>query len=156
MTKTAAQPLDDFDKAILRIVQRDNQLSHAAIGEAVNLSSSAVRRRLTRMRSDGTIARDVAILDPGRDSVTFLVSVKFSVDTAESYAAFDAFALADPHIKQCYHVSGSNDYALVVEGPSLGWFEDWAKATMMSNPALQRHDTAVVYSCKKFETAREL
>ena len=57
---------------------------------------------------------------------------------------------------QSYHVSGATDYILIVQGPSLQWYEDWAKENIMSIGAIQRHDTAVVWSCKKFETALPL
>ena len=54
--------LDDFDRAILAIVQRNNRLSCAEIGDQVGLSGSAVRRRLAALRDNGVIAQDVSIL----------------------------------------------------------------------------------------------
>ena len=56
--------LDAFDRDILKVVQGDNLLTHAQIGERVNLSPSSVRRRLTHMREQGVIAADVSIVDP--------------------------------------------------------------------------------------------
>ncbi len=146
--------LDDFDKAILRIVQKNNQLTHAAIGEEIGLSNSAVRRRLKLLRDNGIIAQDVSILGEEAPGITVIVSVTFETDSPKAYAEFDKAVQADRNIKQAYHVSGTTDYVLVVQGPTLAWYEQWAKDTLMRDPNLKRHETSVVYSCKKFATAR--
>ncbi len=153
-TKTAkTSDLDDFDRAILQIVQRDNLVSHAAIGERVGLSASAVRRRLGAMREDKIIARDVALLDADRFGVTLIVSVTFAVETPEIYAEFEAQVQALSQVRQCYHVAGSADYILIVQAPSLQFYETWSMEQFMSNGAIRRYDSVVAWSCKKFETA---
>ncbi|MEM8725634.1 MAG: Lrp/AsnC family transcriptional regulator [Pseudomonadota bacterium] len=148
--------LDKFDRSILQIVQQNNQLTHSEIGDQVGLSNSAVRRRLKHLRDTGVIARDVSIISNETAGVTMIVNVTFAVDTPEAYAEFDRAMTEDPHVKQVYHVSGTTDYVLIVQGPSLSWYEDWAKASLMSDRNLRRHDTSVVYSCKKFDTASEI
>ncbi|MEZ5958439.1 MAG: Lrp/AsnC family transcriptional regulator [Hyphomonadaceae bacterium] len=153
-TKTARPlELDDFDRAILQIVQRDNLMSHAAIGERVGLSASAVRRRLGAMREDKVIARDVALVDADRFGVTLVVTVTFAVETPEIYAAFEAQVQALTQVRQCYHVAGSADYILIVLAPSLQFYENWSMEQFMGNNAIRRYDSVVAWSCKKFETA---
>jgi Lrp/AsnC family leucine-responsive transcriptional regulator len=153
MTNIATPSLDDFDRAILKIAQQDNQFSHAAIGERVGLSASAVRRRLGILRRSGVIARDVAILDPGAFGVTLIVTVSFAIESLDIYATFERAMQSLPNVRQCYHVAGDNDYVLVVQAPTLPFYEEWAKQHIMSNDAIRRYDTVVVWSCKKFETA---
>jgi Lrp/AsnC family leucine-responsive transcriptional regulator len=148
--------LDPFDRAILDLVQRNNQLTHAAIGDKVGLSPSAVRRRLSELRHKGVIARDVSLLAPGQGGVTLITTISFGEETVEAYDAFDQQIKDTPEILQGYAVAGSDDYVLIISGPSLSWYEDWAKSTFMRNPAIRRYDTRVVWSCKKFETALPL
>ncbi|WP_114520497.1 Lrp/AsnC family transcriptional regulator [Altererythrobacter sp. ZODW24] len=148
--------MDKFDEAILKIVQADNRMTNGAIGDHVGLSVSAVRRRLEALRDSGIIAKDVAILNPARLGVTLIVSVTFIEDKAEQYAAFDKSIAALPAVKQSYHVSGQADYVLIVQGPSLEWYEEWSKGHLMSDPIIRRFETAVAWSCKKFETSIEL
>lgn len=146
--------LDNFDHAILEIVQHNNQLTHSEIGGQVGLSNSAVRRRLKLLRDRGVIASDVSILSDGGQGVTVIIDVTFIHDSPQAYAQFDERMRAEEAVKQFYHVSGQTDYVLIVQCPSLSSYEDWAKSTLMSDENLKRHDTRVVYSCKKFETAR--
>lgn len=54
------QPLDSFDRAILRILQADNTTPQRDIGTAVNLSAPSIQRRIRRMEEDGVIIANVA------------------------------------------------------------------------------------------------
>ena len=145
--------LDDFDRAILRSIQLDNQKTHAALGEEIGLSGSAVRRRLAALRASGIVTADVSLIDRSKLGITLIVQLSFETDTPEAYDEFDRAMGSLPNVKQSYHVSGSKDYVLIVEGESLTWYEDWAKAHIMTNSNIRRHDTCVVWSCKKFDTA---
>ena len=56
--------LDKFDRRILAIVQRDARRSAEMIGTDIGLSASAVQRRMARLREDGVIVAEVALIDP--------------------------------------------------------------------------------------------
>lgn len=156
MANFSITDLDDFDRRILGLVQQDNQMTHAMLGERVGLSPSAVRRRLKAMRDRGVIAKDVSILKQDDIGVRLIVSLSFQNESPEAFDAFDRQIGETPEILQGYHVSGSVDYILIVQGPSLSWYEEWGKQAFMSNPDIRRYDTQVVWSCKKFETAVEI
>ena len=151
MTKIFA--MDDFDRRILNLVQKDNQLTHAEMGAQIGLSTSSVRRRLTKLRKDGVIVEDVSRLDADTHGVTLIVSLSFREESPETYALFDAQMRSEAPVKQCYHVAGEEDYILIVHGPSLTWYEDWSKQTLMANPAVRRYSSTVVWTCKKFDTS---
>lgn len=153
LDNTPTPQLDRADRAILRMVQKDNQITHAALGEHVGLSTSAVRRRLGALRESGYILKDVSILRPDTFGVTLVVHISFGEDTPEAYKNFDSHIAKLPNVKQSYHVSGPTDYILIVQGPNLQWYEGWAKDNIMTLASIKRHDTSVVWSCKKFETA---
>jgi DNA-binding Lrp family transcriptional regulator len=42
-------PLDDLDRKIIDVLERDGRATLAQVGEKVGLSSSAVKRRLDRL-----------------------------------------------------------------------------------------------------------
>ncbi len=128
--------LDGFDRAILRIVQKDNQVTHADIGKDIGLSASAVRRRLKILRDNDVIIRDVSLVRPESLGVRLIVTLSFGDESLAVYDAFDALILETPEILQGYHVAGSNDYVLIVHGSSLEWYEEWGKQIFMSNPAV--------------------
>lgn len=144
--------LDEFDRAILDLVQRDASLTHEAIGERVNLSGSSVRRRLAALRKGGYILREVALLDGAATGVTLIVSVTLVEETPEAYASLDAILAEEEPVKQSYHVAGSDDYVLIVHSPSVQTYEEWSREVLMSNPHVRRFDTRVALSRMKFDT----
>ncbi len=151
MTKLTG--LDDFDHKILGLIQQNNLLTHGEIGEEIGLSASAVRRRLGELRKRGVVVADVARLHPDDFGVTLIVTVSFGEESPATYDEFDRQMRDLAPVKQSYHVAGSNDYVVIVHGPSLQWFERWGRDVFMSNPSIRRYSTTVVWSCKKFETA---
>ncbi len=145
--------IDDFDRSILRIIQTDNDQTHQQIGDTIGLSGSAVRRRIKRMKEDGIIHKQVALLNPDMTGVTLVAFITFADDTIEAYQNFAEQSREAPEVLQCYHIAGETDFMLVCHVPSLQYYENWSMSTFMTNPAIRRYDTKIIYSCKKFETA---
>ena len=58
-----AGSLDEVDRKILGLLQRDGRRPYGAIAESVGLSEAAVRRRVQRLRDTGAM-QIVAITDP--------------------------------------------------------------------------------------------
>lgn len=150
MAKSARPALDQFDRRLLALVQANARLTHEALGERIGLSASAVRRRLNALRDAGVIEAEVALVDPEAFGVTVIVTLSFHDETEEAYDALDAQLAASPHVQQSYHVAGEHDYVVIVHGPSLRWYETWARGMFMRNPALRRYSSQVVWSRKKF------
>lgn len=145
--------LDTFDRAILELVQKNNQLTHAEIGKVVNLSPSSVRRRLSRLRKEKIIKADVAIVDPMKTMIQAVVLVAFKEESVETYQKFKARMIAEPAVTQCYAVSGEVDFVLVVQASDLASYEAWGEEVLMANPHIGRYNTHIVWSQVKFDTA---
>ena len=145
--------LDTFDAAILDIIQSDASLSHEAIGKEVNLSASSVRRRIAHLRQTGIIERDVSLVNIEQFGVLLIVSVILNQETPEIYNELDDVFAGQDLVKQSYHVSGENDYVLVIHAASMRAYEEWARSVLMSNPYINRFNTTVVYSRRKFDTS---
>ncbi len=145
--------IDSFDRKLLGLVQRNTLQTHEALGVAIGLSPSAVRRRLARLRSTGVIIADVAIVEPAQLGVSVIVSVRMEEESRESYAGFKARMVADPHISQCYTVAGPVDFMVIGHFGDLAAYERWIDANILAEPSIARSDTAIIYSRIKFETA---
>eukprot|EP01037_Dinobryon_pediforme_P014380 gene14380-14503_t len=59
-----AHPLDEFDRNILRELQRDGRRTNADLARAVHLSESACLRRLKALEANGTIEGYSAKVSP--------------------------------------------------------------------------------------------
>lgn len=142
--------LDEFDLQILQIVSADSAQTHAKIGERVKLSASAVRRRLLRLRRDGVITREVAIIDPDALGMSFIVHVWTNIDATQKDHDLKAMFSKDDAISQCYSVSGECDYVLIVHATSPHAYETWSENTLLGHPHITRFTSTLVWSRTKF------
>lgn len=144
--------LDSFDHAILDLMEDDASRSPQQIAEIVNLSASSVRRRLAALKKSGVILREVALTDPTRKGLAFWTMVTFGTESCEAYDAFRVQMRADPAVSQCYSVSGEFDFLMMVHASSPAAFEAWGERELMSNSAIRRYTTSIVWSQTKFST----
>ncbi|HEV2428783.1 MAG TPA: Lrp/AsnC family transcriptional regulator [Thermoplasmata archaeon] len=56
--------MDDLDRQILEGLREDARITNASLGERVGLTEAAVRRRIRRLTSDGTIRRFTIVTVP--------------------------------------------------------------------------------------------
>ncbi len=56
--------LDDLDRKILTLLQEDGRRTLDDVGRQVSLSAPSVKRRVDRLRAEGTIRGFTAVLDP--------------------------------------------------------------------------------------------
>jgi Lrp/AsnC family leucine-responsive transcriptional regulator len=138
--------LDALDYAILEHLQADARTIAETIGVKVGLSAAAVQRRIKRLREAGVIHREVAVLDPVTLGLpmTFIVLVELERETPEILAAFRLQALEDDNVQQCYYVTGTADFALVVTCRDMAGFEVFAHRAFVDNPAVRHFTTSVV------------
>jgi len=146
--------LDSFDKAILRLVQRDNKMPQRAIGEAVNLSAAAVQRRIAAMEAAGIIRANVALVDPAAATLTItsIVEVRLIDEHAVTVEAAKALFRATPEIQQCYYVTGGISFALVIVTIDMPAYEALTRRLFVENPAIESFRSLIALDRVKAET----
>jgi Lrp/AsnC family leucine-responsive transcriptional regulator len=144
--------LDEFDREILSIVQQDSRLPNREISARVNLSETAVRRRLARLRAEGVITGEVTLVDRDLLGQTLIVSVTFKDECPKAYQGFREQMQTERCVSQCYSVAGPADYVLIVHAQSLSAYERWAEAAIQGNQDVLRYETTVAFTTVKFTT----
>src|SRR5574343_1622512 len=113
--------LDQIDLELLNALQHDASLSNVALAERVHVSPPTCLRRIKRLTEDGWIERQVAILSRDRlgHGLQALVEVTLDQQGAEHLDAFEARAVADAAVQQCWRVSPGPDFVLVVHASDM-------------------------------------
>lgn len=139
------EPLDNFDRRILEILQRDNKTPQREIARAVNLSAPAVQRRIRRMEDAKIILANTAMVDPVSVGlpITILVEVEMENEQAEKYDAVKRAFMAMPEIQQCYYVTGECDFILVINVSTMTEYEALTRKLFFSNNNVKRFRTFV-------------
>lgn len=138
-------PLDRFDLAILRILQKNNQTPQREIGEAVNLSAPSVQRRIRRMEADGVIRAQVAQIAPEAVGLplTIIVQVELVSETPDAIDAVKERFRAALEVQQCHYVTGEADFILVVIVASMAAYEDFTRRMFFDGANVKKFRTMV-------------
>ena len=117
--------LDAIDLRLLDELQRDASQSNQALAERVHVSPPTCLRRVRRLHEAGLIQRQVAILNDDRlapllgHGLHAIVEVSLDHQGAEQLDAFEARAVAEDAVQQCWRVSPGPDFVLVVFAPDM-------------------------------------
>lgn len=108
--------LDGFDRKILALLQQDSRTPQREIGEAVNLSPSAVNRRIAAMEKAGVIAGNVAVVDVAKVGrpITLIVEVSVESERLDLLDAVKKRLIACPEVQQVYYVTGDVDFVIIL------------------------------------------
>lgn len=108
--------LDELDRKILSLLQGDASLPLEEIASRVGASRTPVWNRIRRMREQGVIRAQVALLDAealGLEAC-FFVLIRTTEHDAEWAARFLAAVRARPEVIEAHRLAGDIDYILKV------------------------------------------
>jgi Lrp/AsnC family transcriptional regulator, leucine-responsive regulatory protein len=144
--------LDTTDR-LLRELQHDAARTHDALGAAVHLSPSSVRRRIAALQAGGVLRAQVALVDPAlaTPGVTVLTLVSFARESTRVYDDFQQRMRNDPQVSQCYSVAGEYDFVLLVHAADPAAYERWGQHTLLADGNIKRYDSFVVWSTVKHD-----
>ncbi|WP_029008905.1 Lrp/AsnC family transcriptional regulator [Azospirillum halopraeferens] len=141
--------MDDIDRKIADIAQRDGRASYAEIGATVGLSVSAVNERLKKLQAAGVITGWGARVAPGALGLDVLAFVQVLLERPEHDAPFRAAMMAAPAVQECHHVTGEWSYLLKVRVAGTADLERFLANTLKAQPGVVRSHTVIALSSPK-------
>ena len=145
--------LDRFDLQLLDLVQRDDLRTAESLATDVALSPSAIARRLRRLRSEGWIARTIALLGPAlsgrRLRAMVLVQLSEHADQRGKTALLERIDEV-PEVQFCYELAGSYDLLLLFDCATMAEFNEVAERVLVSDATVRRYETSFVKREAKF------
>ncbi|MGC5747448.1 Lrp/AsnC family transcriptional regulator [Gluconobacter sp. NFX36] len=148
MTKkppTPSRSLDPFDRAILRIIQKDNKMPQRQIAEKVNLSAAAVQRRIAAMEKSGVITRNSATVEARavQMGITSIVEVMLTDERIQTVDAAKALFRAAPEVQQCYYVTGGVSFMLIIVSQDMTTYEETTRRLFAQNEAVASYRSLI-------------
>ena len=118
--KNSDPHLDAVDLQLLDALQRDSSTSNQDLAAQLHISAPTCLRRVRRLHQMGLIERHVAIVRPEvlapfiGHGLQALVEVTLERQHAEALDAFEAQAVAEDSVQQCWRVAPGPDFMLVI------------------------------------------
>lgn len=148
--------LDAIDLHILAQLQRDASLNNQELAERVHTSPPTCLRRVKRMQEAGLIERHIAILHPAKMAAAIghgliaIVEVTLDRQSAEELNRFEARAVADAAVQQCYRVSPGPDFVLVVHSAHMPDYQALVQRLFTSDANVRNVKTFFSIARSKF------
>lgn len=138
--------MDQADEKILTALQADGRASASELSEKVNLSVSAVHRRIKLLEESGAITRYSAILDPKTlgYSHDFYVEIALHSQSEDTLEAFEKAVRKSPDIIECHLLTGAFDYLLRIATRGPEDYERVHRHALSSLPGVMRMQSSLV------------
>lgn len=138
--------MDNFDHQILKIMQNNCRTSTEQIGAQIGLSATACQRRIKKLREQGIIEKEVAIVESMAlgGYVTILVEVIVKRGGSDEIENFKQAMLNHEEVQQCYYVTGNADFILIITAQNMHEYEAITQKLFFTNDNIQKFHSNVV------------
>lgn len=137
--------MDHLDRALLVCLQQDNLQTAERLAEQVGRSPSAVARRVRRLRAEGAIAAETAILSEAAAGhpLSAVIHVQLERHVPHEGNLLRQRLVAHPQVQLCLDVAGAFDMVLLVVAADMEVFNAFTLA-VLEQPFVRRYETSFV------------
>lgn len=143
--------INEIDKKILNIIQKDARVSNAEIARQVGLAPSAVLERVRKLEERGVIRGYSAELNPAQ--MGFGLTAFIAVRTHECCYETDKFLAEIPEVLEVHDVAGEDSYLLKVRVKDAEDLSRLLREELKNVPNVASTKTTVVLQTIKETTA---
>lgn len=135
--------LDERDRQILALLGADAWLSYAAMSRRVNLSASAVQRRVERMIASGIIqgARAEVSVEAGAPPLTLFILAELAEESRAALKRFSKRIANHPAVVEAHYVTGEADVLLKLRLPDMAAYDRFVDSHLNASALVRRFKT---------------
>ena len=124
--------LDETDRKILRILQRNSDLTVKELAAKLHLSTSPTFERQKRLERDGYIERYMAVLNPRKvgNGIMVLCNIRLKQHSQELIQEFMNVVQNLEEITECYNTSGDYDFLIKVYAHDMKSYQQFMLNTL--------------------------
>lgn len=143
--------LDDTDRKIVALLQKDARMTNAAVAAEVGLTAPSVFERVRKLEQRGVITGYSANVDPAALGKVLTAFIRITVADDEKYDVGVQTLRDDPDILECYHVAGEDCFLLKTKVANPQELEALLRR-IRSRLTVQRSVTMIAISTIKEDT----
>ena len=140
--------LDAIDRKILVALQKDASRSTAELAVAVGISQSPCWRRIQRLRDEGYIKNEVALLDRKKLGLNahIFAQVKLSAHGRANLTEFSEAIRSFPEVLECFVLMGPVDFLLRIVTDDVNSYERFFFDNLSRLPGVQEINSMMALS----------
>jgi Lrp/AsnC family leucine-responsive transcriptional regulator len=135
--------LDDRDQQILALLRADAWLSYTAVSRKVNLSASAVQRRVEKLIASGVIlgARTEVAVQEGQPPLTLFILAELAEESRAALKRFSKRVANHPAVVEAHYVAGEADVLLKLRLPDMAAYDRFVDTYLNASALVRRFKT---------------
>lgn len=141
--------LDEIDRKLLALLQDNDRLGLAELGQAVGSAPSTVNDRIKRLVRNGLITGFHARVAPEAVGLELLAFILVAWSDPKVEPKFLDRIRKTPHVLECHHVTGAWNYLIKVRVKNTRELESLLASTVKAVSGVQRTDTMIALSSVK-------
>lgn len=132
--------MDEFDRKILRVLQRDGRITNQQLADEIGLSPAASWRRVKALEESGVIKGYKAQVDAQSVNLGMCVLLNVSLTRhAKDVTQHFIDAVKDrPEVLQCWALTGDYDFTLRVVSPDMAAFDHFLQDFIFTIPGVSQ------------------
>ena len=147
--------MDEKDKLILSLLQKDGRMTASEIAEKVDLSVPAVTERIRKLTEGGVLKDFRAVLDAKKVDYDVTAYILLDMSSSNSYGDMVQYAQDNDEVLECHSITGEGSHILKVRTHDTSSLESLLR-NIQSWPGVIRTHTMIVMSTFKEATYLQL
>lgn len=143
--------MDQKDRQIIRVLQRNGRMTNQDLAAEVNLSPSPCLRRVRNLEKRGVIRGYSVDVDAAAYGLPVTVFVRVSLErhTEDAVHQFEQSVSKVDEVLECFVMTGVSDYLLRVVVADLSDYESFVRKRLHAIGGIASIDTSFVYGVVK-------
>lgn len=143
--------LDEYDKKIIELLQRDSSISNIELSKKIGLAPSSCLLRVKNLKEQKVLKQFTAVVDEKilGFEITCFVKVYMHPLNRETSQNFIDEARKIPEIIECYTITGDASFLLKVVAKDFQYYRDFVFDKILNVPNVSNIDTSIVVGCEK-------
>lgn len=143
--------LDDYDKKIIEILQRDSSISNIDLSKKIGLAPSSCLLRVKNLKEQKILKQFKVLVDEKilGFEITCFAKVYIHPLNRETSSKFIEEANKIPEIVECYTITGDASFLLKIVAKNFEYYRDFVFDKLLNVPNVSNIDTSIVVSSEK-------
>lgn len=141
--------IDDLDKKIIGLLQKNASLTNNEIAKQIDLSTSATHERIRKLHANGIIRKVSAFIQASAIDRSLCAFIYVLIDTPHHSKNFLEEIIKHPAVMECHHITGEYSYLLKVRVKNTHELELFITESLKTKLGIIRTLTQIVLSSPK-------
>jgi Lrp/AsnC family leucine-responsive transcriptional regulator len=144
--------MDDADRRIVDLLQRNARTTQSELAKTVGLSQPAVAERIKKLEERGIVTRYTARVDAAELGVDVTAFIGVGIEHPKFFDAFTKKVRGLDEVLECHRVAGEDSYLLKVKTKNTRTLDRLLVEVLRTIPGVTRTHTTIVLASVKEDT----